>query len=48
MGWLQRVNDYRWLRLQPPGTTASSYLTSLAFAHFPDQLELPGGEWLRG
>src|SRR5207302_2998214 len=25
------VNEYRWLRLQPPGTAATSYLTSLAF-----------------
>ncbi|MDQ6897971.1 MAG: ATP-binding protein [Candidatus Dormibacteraeota bacterium] len=40
------VNDYRWVRLQPPGNSSTAVLTSLAFARFPDQLELPGGEWL--
>jgi hypothetical protein len=40
------VNDFRWLRLQPPGRAGTTYLASLMFANFPDELELPGGEWL--
>ncbi|MDQ6900821.1 MAG: ATP-binding protein [Candidatus Dormibacteraeota bacterium] len=40
------VNDFRWVRLQPPGRAGTTYLTSLFFSRFPDELELPGGEWL--